>query len=205
MINTRIANGKGVENFAEVDSYNSIKVNLSEKELPAIGTQNRSRYFTQTLSGMNVDGSVTPQVFELASDVAGEADIYIEKIILIVADASCVPNKYGAVTALTNGVDLFIEEGGTTTYLLSSATTGGELVIQSGIPSPFGAGTSVNVLSKYLTNDDALVVTLDIGNSIPNGLRLGRGVRDRICFVVNDDLTGLTEHFLVFQGYKLFK
>jgi len=205
MINTRIANGKGAENFAEVDSYNSVKVNLSEKELPAIGTQNRRRYYSETLSATNVDGSVTPQTFEIASDTTGEFDIIIQQIIMIMSDGTQSPAKYGALSALTNGVDLFIEEGGEITYLLEAAKTGGTLLVQSGLPNPFGSGTGVNVMSNWATNDDALVVTIDLERIVPGGLRLGRGVRDRFCFVVNDDLTGLSDQFLTFQGYKLYK
>jgi len=206
MIDVKITNGAGDSTPAKVDKYNSIKVNISEPEIPETGTQNRKRFFSETVSGMNVDGSVTSQTFDLTSDATNNYDIKINNIVLVLSDSAINPKNYGNVSPLTNGVDLLVKEGGDTTYLVEKAKTGGNLLAQSGLPSPFGSGTGVNVLSNWSTNDDALVVTWDITQIMGGqGIRLGRGIRDKICFCVNDDLTGLVEHFIIFQGYKLYE
>ena len=205
MIVTELRDGTGDGNGARVDKNNSLRVNHSIPELDPIGTVNRIRYYKSEMLNTNVDGSVTPVEFELFSDDTSTYDIFLQRIILIMSDGTQSPSKYGALPALTNGVDLYIEQGGEKTYLLEKAKTGGNLLIQSGLPTPFGASTSVNVLPKWDSNNDALVVTMDLHNLLPDGVRLGRGVKDRIVFVVNDDLTGLTEQFLTLTGHKIYE
>ena len=54
---------------------------------------------------MRVDGSVTNVDFYVEAQAG--CDIYIKTIAIVIADAGATLNKFGNITALTNGVEFF--------------------------------------------------------------------------------------------------
>ena len=176
--------------------------------LPA-GTVNPYQYLAGKLGAtglssgtvnQNVDGSTTPQEFYV--EAAADYDLHIMQITIIIGDGSVTHNKFGAISALTNGWDLLLTEAGVDTGLIVKAKTGGELILQSGLGRPFGAGADSFELTAYSGALDAQVVTIPIGQFIPNGLRIGRGSTDRLRAIVNDDLTGLDDLSVYLYGFK---
>jgi hypothetical protein len=195
----------------DIDGSGALKTYTGFGPLSKSGVPNRARYLTGVLGStgidsgtlnMNVDGSVTDQIFYVSSHP--DYDIFIQSIILVIADSAVAHSNYGNVSALTNGVDLIFQESGEETFLLKEAKTGGQVLVQSGLNVPFGDGATVNELTNWTGTTDAQVIQWPVATFVPNGLRLGRGNKDRIEFQVHDDLTGLTEHTLRVFGYRLF-
>lgn len=194
---------------ADVSPQGAQAVYQIAEPLPDLGTKNRLRFFrsfalnSAASSNMNVNGSVTPQLFTI--DAAPDYDIYITKIIMVIADTLVRHGRFGNVPQLANGFDLIAFESGEETPLINKAKTGGEMLAQSGLLSPFGNGTEVNELSDWREGtEDAQIVTIPIADYVRGGLRLGRGNTDQLRAVVNDDLTGLTEFTVLALGMRLY-
>jgi len=171
--------------------------------LPKQGIRSRLRYFTQITTGMNIDGSVTPQEFDLATSQPG-FDIKIMGISIFIADSSVDHSKFGDIPALANGWDLKIREAGEDLFLINKAQTGGEVIAQAGGARPFGSDATSFTLSKVTAITDAQLVWIPIREYVPNGIRIGRGTEDKLMAIVNDDLTGLTEFSVTVFGYSHF-
>lgn len=206
MIKTTIKDsGSNLE--THVAENNSLAVNIIEPDLRQRGEKNRYRYYSELLSNtagvtnMNVNGSVTSQEFNsMAED---DNDIHVMSVVILLADLTVALNKFGALSALTNGFDLKIVEEGIDRPLINSAKTGGEILTQTA-PIPFGVANAPNTITKYLSNSDALLMTIPLSQYVPNGYRLARGSKNRLVATVNDDLTGLDEFTIRLIGYRHF-
>lgn len=202
-INAEIKDGLGNGYAAEVAYTHAIKTYIDTPPLSPVGTKNRKRFFKETTTPLLVNGSVTP--FEYAINPSNDYDIYITRIVWVVSDGTQNLSKFGALTALTNGCDLVVRELGTDTYLIDKAKTGGDLIVGSGMFSVFGSGTSVNVVTSWASASDALIAIFDIASIMGEGIRIGRGSKDKIFIKINDNLTALDDHFVEFFGYKLYE
>lgn len=163
----------------------------------AISSYPFSQWFTDDGSelgsnDMRVDGSVIGQSFYIKAQT--QRDIYIKTISVRISDNSAVLNKFGALTALTNGVDFRYKND-----LIGDVLIQGEMktnldVIRLGLSSPplgdgssaFRADVSGSGADTYLPFID---LTLMFG--FPWGLRLKKGTTDIIEFIVNDAIGGL--------------
>lgn len=189
-----IINGQGGQRRSVfVDTNHALRTASAIPEVVASGTINRARYYNDYLyngavSNMAVDGSVTSQIFSV--EAAGEYDLYITKIQILIASTQIANNKFGDLAALTNGWSLYAVEQGQTTTILDAVTTTGEMTIESG-------GTFVSLANWNPANDNARVITINLLDAFPfdtlRGLRIGRGSKDRLSALVQDNLTGLAE------------
>lgn len=212
-IKSHIQDGTGSKRLVRVNEQHAMRVTQTIGDVPPVGTVNRLRYYNALLGStgadsgiisMNVLGSlVAPLTFYIQASV--DYDLYISKIVIIFADSAIVHNKFGNVTALTNGWTLNITESGKVTPIISNAKTGGQLLAQTPLESMYGATTTVNTLSNWTGTEDAATVILDIASIIPNGIRIGRGTNDKIEAIVADDLTGLTEFTVRILGYRHYQ
>jgi hypothetical protein len=190
----------------EVTSVGAMKVAADVPDVPGLGAENRYRYYSELLvnstssTNMAVDGSVTPIEFTIPS--AEDADIYIMKLAVVVADSQISHNLWMSTGALTVGWDLLSNESGVDTYIVQKVKTIGQLIIQSGFQNPFGDQATSWELNAYTGNADAALVLLNIGDIVPNGIRIGRQSQDKIVAVVNDDQTDLTDMQVRVFGYK---
>lgn len=180
-------NGRSVS----ISSYRALEVSNVVGDVPEIGTENRLRYNSQPLTdstgsaNMAVDGSVTPVEFNYKS--TEDYDIIINKLVVLLVDGSIAFNKFGAEPALTNGWTLHILEAGAFTSFINSSTTG-QIIADSGFP------TNYEIISNFnANNDDAFILSIDISESVPGGIRIGRGTQDKIFATVQDNLTGLVD------------
>lgn len=189
-----IVNGEGGQKRSVlVDKNFALRTASAIPEVSPSGTINRARYYNDYLyngavSNMAVDGSVTAQLFSV--EAVGEYDLYITQIQILIASGQIANNKFGDLPALTNGWSLYAVEQGQTTTILDEVTTTGEMTIESG-------GTFVSLTNWNPANDNARVITIDVSAAFPfdtqRGLRIGRGSKDRLTAVVQDNLTGLSE------------
>lgn len=223
-IKHRIVDGKGSGNEAAVTDHNALVVSpvlataslFSELTMSLKGTSVSGedvtipRYYNKSLSqngaGVTIDmignGSVTPLQFWMDSEEL--SDIVICQMVIVLADTTVATNKFGALAELTVGWDLKVTQNGTDTYIIEKAKTGGEILVQSGMNSPFGNGGDVNEIVSFVGIEDALIMTIPMDRYIPGGLRLTHGTTDRITAVVNDNHTGLTQFRVRCIGYRQY-
>ena len=195
---------------AQVTEHGELRVTTSPYNvILETGTENQYRYFSDYLrlggsgsESMNVDGSATPANFSL--EPAEDADIYIMRIAILLADGNVAHNTFGQLTALTNGFDLFVEDSGTKTYFVYRAKTGGEIIAQSGFYSGWGNSGTAWELTAWEGQADATAVALPISDFVPGGIRLGRGTYNKIEATVSDDLTAMSGFWIRIFGYQHF-
>lgn len=198
----------GQDRAAEVTSGGALKVAIVENDVPSSGTQNKFQYITGLLgenglavngnivgnnTSMNVDGSASPVDFTVTS--AGDYDLYITCITILITDGAISLSKFGALAALANGFNFTIHEGSSVIDVILDAKTGGDIVAQAG-------AQSWEIISNYVSNDDGLFITIPIFNFLPEGIRIGRGTLDKMVARVSDDLEGLTDFNVRIFGYK---
>jgi hypothetical protein len=138
----------------------------------------------------NIDGSVTPQILRIKASV----DIlYVERIIIFWQDTQPAATKYGGIAQLANGVQLlykrFVGDPEETTLI---DLTAGSPIIDN---SHWKALCHDEIFQSYGTGDDAATYrytfSKDTGGS---PLVLTAANKEELQIVINDDLTGLTEH-----------
>jgi len=183
----------------------------SSPTFPETGSENVVQYYSRLLgttgadsgiTNMNVNGSVTPVEFYIEAE--STYDIRIMNIVITIVDGAISHSKFGAILPLTNGWDLKVVEGVSPTFIITKATTGGELLQQSGSLYLFGNGTTVNIIPNSAVNEDTFLVNVPISEYIPGGFRIGLSGVDKIQAIVNDNLTGLTKMTVRVIGYKHF-
>lgn len=207
--NNFIQDALGTKRGAGVDENHSLRVSEYAPDVPPVGTKSNYRFITGLVGStgldsgttdMNVDGSSTPQTFYVGAN--SEYDIRIMGISILIADTGIVHNNFGTLSALSNGWDLILREGGESTTLINKAKTNGEVIVYTGSGRPFGDGAQSWELLNWNATDDALLCYYTMNEYVPGGLRIARGSDDRLRSVVNDDLTGLTNFFVRIFGYK---
>lgn len=191
-IDVKLKDGKGGANHVAVDKFNSVAVHETIPALPPQGTRNRHQFYRAVVEDMNVNGATTNQVFTVSA--LQDADFYITRIVIVIGDSKVKEEKYGDISALSNGVDIISHEGVDTAYIAQDVPTYGEFFYQTG-------GEVADPKIKA-TGFEVGVIKIEIDRFVPGGIRLGQGTTDRIEFVVKDNLTGLVQHDMYCIGYK---
>ena len=211
MLKTQIASAKGNKS-AVVSEYRALYVAPIAPDVPEVGTPNRYRFYSARLgstgagsgvTNMNVNGAVTPQQFYIAAHA--DYDLYIMEAVIIIADSAIVHSAFGNVGALAVGWDLKVVESGQETFLIEKAKTGGGVIAQAGFAKPYGADASSFELTNWTGTSDAQTIAMPVSGYVPGGIRIGRGTKDNIVSVVNDDVTGLTEFYVRVLGYRHYQ
>jgi hypothetical protein len=139
----------------------------------------------------NVNGAITPVVFKIQ---AGENEILeLNRMIVHIADnGSILPHTYGALAALSNGLDVGIYDAG-------------DVLIQENEVPLKANGQWGRVCYDVSFNDrgagfDGFCQVRWTFSKTGQPMRLTEGQSFRI--TVNDDLTGLLEHYFHVQGVR---
>lgn len=154
-------------------------------------------------TAMNVNGSVTPQDFYIKAE---DYDIYVNTIVFEIADAGASLEKFGALTALTNGLEF---------YYFNQAQ--GKYSIESGLKSNFDMIRLANFSPAYGTANEAFKLTNVVGASeayvgvidledifgLQWGLQLRANTTDRIGFIVNDNITAIDAMDIKVYGIRV--
>ncbi|MBF0214552.1 MAG: hypothetical protein HQM00_13490 [Magnetococcales bacterium] len=167
---------------------------------PAVGSANRRRFLNGLLGTAGLDaGTTNLRVNGLTTNVdayveaSPDYDIHIMGVSFFINDTAVVPNRFGNVTGLTLGFDMFAQESGNETYLVRNVRTGGQLIAQTGGTRAFGSGADVNVITNLTGTTDAQFAYLDLGEILPpEGLRIGRGTQDRLVVRIRDNLSQIS-------------
>lgn len=200
MITARIigANGKQLKVNGEGELAVSVHTHPPTDEV--IESLPFRAYFENAGSNdMIVDGSTTPVEFSINADA--DFDYYIKTISVKLADATAQFNEFGALSALTNGVE----------FLWRSIRVG-ELTIHDGIKDNIEwfrlANIPINrnsIIDLSGGGADAIIVQIDLATLFGNpwGVRLEKGTTDKLVFRVNDALAGLDEFNIIGYGTKI--
>lgn len=138
---------------------------------------------------MAVDGSVTP-VELIASPPSGKI-WYIHSVTIVIEDGAMNFNKYGGLSALTNGVDFLLKSNGIAERNIANVARNGDYY-QFVDQLIFDSSTTDILVGKIL-------LPLNYGTTH----KLTYSNTEYIKTVVNDNLTGLSTHYVVIRGYEV--
>lgn len=169
------------------------------------------QYFTDngTSTGSNVmavDGSTNFVDFSI--NATAEYDIFIKYITCEISDGgSPALNKFGALSALTNGVAFYWNTQEEDLYELHEGIkTNKEFIRIASDTAAIGTGTDAFLADvsgggtekSYFPNIDMEEIY-----GFKYGLRLRKGTLDKLIFRVQDNLTGLTTFNAIATGTRL--
>ena len=201
-----IVDGYGKRNALKVNGEGEVAVVIHQH--PPIDEETTaypfSQFFTDdgTSSGsedMRVDGSTSSQEFYITAHQ--DRDIFIKTISVRISDTSSVLNKFGNLTALTNGIEWKF-----TTNVL------GEITVKDGIKtnlefirvglSTAGTGDGSSAFRADVSGGgaDTYLPVIDLAQTFGFswGIRLAKGTKDRMSFIVKDDLSVGMDGFDIF-------
>lgn len=155
---------------------------------------------------MNVDGSVTNQVFSISA--SPDFNIYIKYISIEIGDdGSPALNKFGNLTELTNGVEwsFFTQKEGDT--ILHDGIKTNKAFIRIGGDTPaIGDGTTAFLADVTGGGTEkSYLISIDVAETfgMPFGIRLRKGTTDTLSFTVRDDLSTLLTFDAIAFGIRL--
>ena len=163
-------------------------------------------YFTTDAgaSDMLVNGSVTSVTYSIRASTVRE--VYIKTISCYISDASATLNKFGNITALTNGLsfDWLSSELGTVNIHDALKTNFNFVRLALGNPS-FGDGAGAFRAGNVLGTSEAYIPVIDLAQvfGMPYGIRLRKGSNDRLSFTVRDDITGIEAMDIIAYGLEI--
>jgi len=144
-------------------------------------------------SDMRVSGSSgSPFLFKI--NASPTRDTFISQCSVVIADGSATLNKFGNITALTNGVkfEWITADLGTVEIGPSLKSNFDFVQLGSGTP-PIGAGTTSFRASNVEGASEAFIPSINLSSifGIPYGLRLRKGTKDCLCWTVQDNTSAV--------------
>lgn len=207
-IKTVITDGRGLGRDVVVSEEGQL--NVVTHAHPPTGDSSRMipvREFFKDSAGssdMQVDGSTTNVRYTIEADPL--LDKYITTISFAIADASAVLNKFGNITALSNGC-LFeweTQDDGSVT-ISDQLTSNFEFVrLCAGNPG-FGDGAGAFRASNVISTSEGYVPVLKVEEvfGIKFGFKLRAGTTDKLVITVRDDTTGVDQFDTLAYGFRL--
>ena len=200
MITSRIIGDNGKQLKVNGEGEISVNVHTHPPTDEVVESLPFRTYFENAGSNdMIVNGSSTPVEFSVNSDA--DFDYYIKSLSVKLADATAQFNEFGALTALSNGVDF---------EWVSQRV--GPITIHDGIKDNIEwfrlSNTPITVNSIIDLSGggaDAIVIQIDLAQLFGNpwGVRLEKDTTDKLLFRVNDNLAGLDEFNIIAYGTKI--
>lgn len=212
MIGTKISDGLGNGYKLKVDSEGAIEVvihphpplNETITSLPF------SQFFTDdgTATGSNnmiVDGSVNTQTFYVAP--SNEFDIYINSITIQISDPGARLDRFGALTALTNGVKFYYQNASIGELVISEAIkTNLDFFRDATGGKNFGSGTDAwKADIAGGAGEDTYFPEIDLQErfGLMWGLHLPKDSTGILAFDVRDNLAGLSTFNIKAYGIRI--
>ena len=154
------------------------------------------------VTDMRVDGSVDPVFFEIRPDA--DRDRYIKTVQITIVDAQATLNRFGFITALTNGTLFEWDRLGETVVLANMQTNYDHVRLAGGQPA-FGTGTNAFQASNVISTSEAYLPMLDFQLifGLPWGIRLAAGSDEVLRFTVRDDTTGVDGYDALARGFEI--
>ena len=140
---------------------------------------------------MTIDGSSTPVEF-IITPSSGKKFI-MTRLSFTIEDEAINFTKFGGISALSNGCDLLVKEGGEAERNLSAQ---GALKTNAQF---YIAGLSTHIQSETTDLLNSVIVFTEMGTS----LVLKDSLSEYFKIVINDDLTNIKQFILIAQGYEV--
>lgn len=146
----------------------------------------------------NVDGSMTPVEFCVQVPLNGAVEI--TSVVITVKDATPLSDsRYGNVPPLTNGTRFVVKDD---TKEFIDFFDGAPWVINRNLLSLF---QDIN-LPTWSQGEEVLTARIRFFDRADRGILLDGTTQNlRMCFIIQDDVTGLTEHRFFASGRKILK
>ena len=154
-------------------------------------------------TSMVVNGSVTNQDFYVA---ARDYDVYINTIVFEIADSGAVLNQFGALAALTNGLEFYYFNQTQGKYTIESGLkTNYDMVKLANFTPAFGTAANAFQLTNAISAAEAYVGVIDLEDvfGLQWGLKLKKNTTDRVGFIVKDNITGLDAMTIKVYGIRV--
>jgi hypothetical protein len=210
-IDVNIKDGKGSGITAKVDSEGQLNVIVHPH--PPIGEQLSAlpfrQYFTDNGAStgdndMRVNGATTETDFYIAA--IPDKDIYIKTVSIVISDASATLNKFGNITALTNGVSFQWESEDKGSLEIHEGLKSNFDFVRLAIGEPsYGDGTGAFRSGNVEGNSEGYIPVIDIADvfGLPYGIRLRAGTNDKLVFTVRDNVTGIDAFDIIGYGITI--
>lgn len=203
-----ITDGNGGEQKAKVSDEGALNVVMHPHPPDAekVAARPYRSYFKNAAGAtdMRVDGSTTNQDFYLESSQT--RDIYVKTVSVVIADASATLNKFGNLTALTNGLSFQWETSDLGTVTISDALKSNFDFVRLAKGQPaFGDGAAAFRAGNVIGTSEGYIPAIDLAQifGLQYGIRLRRGTNDRLSFTVKDNVTGVDEFDAIGFGLEL--
>lgn len=178
---------------------------------PPLNSQQQSLPFSEylTLNGagvtrsMVINGATTNQDFYVGTK---DYDVYINTIVFEIADAGAILNQFGALPALTNGLDFYYFDQLQGKYIIESGLkTNYDMVKLANFMPAFGTAANAFQLTNAISAAEAYVGVIDLEDvfGLQWGLKLRANTTDRIGFTVKDNITGLDAMTIKVYGIRV--
>lgn len=177
---------------------------------PPLDTQQQALPFAQYMklngagvSSMVVNGATANQDFYV---VASDYDIYINTIVFTIADAGATLDKFGALTALTNGLEFYYFNQIEGKYTIESGLKSNfDMIRLANFEPAFGTGNEAMKLNNVVGASEAFVGVIDMEDifGLQWGLKLRKDTTDRIGFIVKDNLSTLDSFDIKVYGIRV--
>ncbi len=154
-------------------------------------------------TSMLIDGSTTNRDFYIKSKTY---DIYINTIVFEIADSGAILNQFGALAALTNGLEFYYFNQTQGKYTIeSSLKTNYDFVKLANFTPAYGTAANALQLTNAIGSSEAYVGVIDFEDvfGLPWGLKLKANTTDRIGFIVKDNITGIDAMTIKVYGIRV--
>ena len=155
---------------------------------------------------MAINGSSNSVRFSV--NAVDSYNIFIKYISVEIGDGGSPSlNKFGALGSLTNGVSWLWNTQAQGDYFLHDGIKTNKQFIRIG-GDTHSIGTGVDAFLADVSGggtEKSYMPNIDIAETfgMPYGLRLRKGTKDNLTFVVNDNLSGLTTFDIVAYGIRI--
>jgi hypothetical protein len=171
-----------------------------------------SQFFTTdgTATGsraMNVNGATTNQSFFVGSD--SNNDLYITSLTVQISDSGSTLEKFGGITALTNGVQFIYRSSNLGEFILADDIKSNLDFFRDATEGKgFGGKTDAWLADiKGGGGEDTYFPEFDLRKryGLHYGLKISRGTRAELIYKVRDNLIGLNIFNIKAHGFRLIK
>ncbi len=203
--------GFGLRDFltkrsAGIDIFGALRTR--DTGLPPFGNTVQAIPFNEFFSDLNgvtdmrVDGSVTPEFFEIRPDTT--RDRYIKTVQFTIVDQNATLTQFGNIGNLANGTLFEWDRLGETVELATMISNYDHVRLAGGQPA-FGDGTAAFRASNVLGTSEAYIPLLDFQLifGLPWGIRLAAGSDEVLRITVRDDTTGVDGYDALARGFEI--
>lgn len=144
---------------------------------------------------LNVDGSITPQVFSIRAGATSGLSLGISRLMIHMETAGQVDlNKFGDLTALTNGIVVRRVDG--TTRNIFNVKTNGEM-------RNLCFDWTADIASNPSQGQNGVGFRYTFAGQDKHGVAVRLDPGDELQIIIQDDLTGLDKFRIIAEGHEV--